>query len=606
MSRAVSCPRCANLNPTSEPHCLRCGCPLASHGEPNLGPVADGLFGGRYRIEHEIGAGAMGRVHRAFDTSLNRHVALKILNPELIHHETARRRMEREAHALANISHPNVVRIHNVFTHGGSLVLDLELLRGGTLAGRIAAGAIPYGEALRLMRCMLAGLQAIHDAGLIHRDMKPSNVLMTAEGEPKIADLGIAHDLAGERITRVGTRLGTPQYMSPEQIRAKQVGFSTDIYACGVILFEMLTGTAPFDGDSGFDIEAAHVKTPPDLRKLDGLAPAPVIAAISRALDKAPERRWQTPRDLWAALSEVERTPLAPPAQVIVPEPAPPVTPHSVPRVIVREPEPQVTPYSIPTLPAAPVPRRAPPVRWLLAGAAATAVLGGIVALAVASLSEKSERGRVTQPDGTSRGTVSGTKEATSPKPIATPLATVQPAPTDVPTESLPVTPERPLETVGAQNECERRGGVEDENGYCRLRPGESWRLRPWKLTHPADAQGRVMVCIRPAQGPECRSIIETCGGWRCTQTRAESQPGYTYFGLSDAEGIVLTTEQLVGDGIDARIFSGVIPLPAFGLRQPRALLLGERLLTTGLVFKTNVEGYERLTVKVDHIERGN
>jgi len=113
------------------------------------------------------------------------------------------------------------------------------------------------------------------------------------------------------------------------------------------------------------------------------------------------------------------------------------------------------------------------------------------------------------------------------------------------------------------------------------------------------------MVCIRPAKGPECRGLLEACGGWKCTKTREASQPDYTYFSLSDADSIVLTTEQLVGDGIDARIFLGFVPLPAPGLKQPRALLLSDKLLTAGLVFKTGLDGYERLTVKVEHIERG-
>jgi len=251
-------------------------------------------------------------VYAAIDTHLNRRVALKVLNADLVDHPTARARMEIEAKALAGISHPNVVKINNVLTVDRSLTLELELVTGGTLAQRIASGPIPAHAAIRIMTGVLSGLDAIHGAGLIHRDMKPANVLMTENGEPKIADLGIAHQRDGERITRTGASLGTPEYMSPEQVRGLPVSRATDIYACGVILYEMLRGMPPFEGTSEYDVAEAHVNQPPNLTALQQWAPPSLIHAVAKALEKQPERRWRTALELRAALQSAIDAPAQP------------------------------------------------------------------------------------------------------------------------------------------------------------------------------------------------------------------------------------------------------------------------------------------------------
>ncbi len=247
----------------------------------------------RFEIIGLIGSGGMGTVYEARHRRLQRLAALKVLNPSLIGHSTARARMEREAVALAAIRHANVVEIHDVFDFEDLLVLDLEFVNGGTLAGLMRhAGKLALPDALRMMTAVLDGLAAIHAAKLVHRDMKPANVLLSDRQSPKIADLGVAHDLEGKGRTKTGARVGTPEYMSPEQIRGQAVGFQTDVYACGLMLFEMLSGGPVFDGTSEFDVMKAHIETPPDWERVSEVAPLSVKNALRRALEKDPERRW--------------------------------------------------------------------------------------------------------------------------------------------------------------------------------------------------------------------------------------------------------------------------------------------------------------------------
>ncbi len=285
----TSCPRCGRLNPADAVECERCAEPL----ERVVPIIAAGqVLDGRYRIDEFLGAGGMGQVFAATELLLERPVALKILNAELLRHATARERMEREAKALARVQHQNVIRINTMFKHEGMLVLDLELVTGGTLSSRLQSGAIPSAEALRIFAGVLAGLGALHAAKLVHRDLKPGNILITEDGVPKIADLGIAHDVGGRRVTRTGAHVGTPEYMSPEQIRGETVDARSDVYACGIMLYEMLSGDVPFKGKSDFDVQAAHVSQRPDLARLELHAPTHIVSCIERALEKEPDRRW--------------------------------------------------------------------------------------------------------------------------------------------------------------------------------------------------------------------------------------------------------------------------------------------------------------------------
>ena len=336
----AKCPECAHLLPDDAGFCSRCGAPLLppAPAESPRHAVGAVVGHGRYRIESQLGEGGMGSVFRAQDLRLNRAVALKVLNAELAAHPTARTRMTREANALARIEHPNVVRVIDIFDEGAELVLVLELLPGGTLADRIARGPVPEPEALRLMAEILAGLSAIHSAGLVHRDLKPGNVMFAAGGAAKVGDLGIAHDSTVRGVTKFGATMGTAEYMCPEQIRGEPTDARADVYAAGIVMYEMLTGDVPFRGTSDFDIAKAHVERDPDLGRLRALASPGCVTAISKALAKRRDDRWATagamldgltrgvaiePSDVGGVAPHVEqrvRDPFAPPRASVIAE----------------------------------------------------------------------------------------------------------------------------------------------------------------------------------------------------------------------------------------------------------------------------------------------
>jgi serine/threonine-protein kinase len=196
-----------------------------------------------------------------------------------------------------------------VFEHESALILELEFVEGGTLADRLRSSPLPLSEARRVMAGILGGLAAIHDAGVVHRDIKPANILLTRDGTPKIADLGVARDMTALPMTGTGTKLGTTEYMSPEQIREEQVGPATDIYACGILVHELVTGSVPFDAANEFDLIAAHLRQAPNLTLLESKAPPEVVHAVARALAKAPAHRWTSARELGQVLAQVGSRP---------------------------------------------------------------------------------------------------------------------------------------------------------------------------------------------------------------------------------------------------------------------------------------------------------
>ncbi|MBN2194231.1 MAG: serine/threonine protein kinase [Polyangiaceae bacterium] len=290
---AARCPRCGELLENTTGHDRRAGAPTFTVGTEILG---------RYQVEILLGEGGMSAVYQVLDCKLGRRVALKVLNVELSRDAKARERLVREANALAQLHHPHVIQIHDVLELDGALALALELCTGGTLASLVARGPLPPAHAVAVMDRVLDGLAAIHGAGLIHRDLKPSNVLLTADGQPKIADLGIARDPNAPVLTAPGSVIGTPAYMSPEQIRAVELGPESDVYSSAVILFELLSGCVPFDGARDRDVLAAHLSAPPPLERLPGDTPAELRDVIARALEKQPERRFRSASSMRAAL----------------------------------------------------------------------------------------------------------------------------------------------------------------------------------------------------------------------------------------------------------------------------------------------------------------
>lgn len=324
-----SCTKCGHENPDGAQFCAACGNPLTgtSIGEGQVTSHKT-LADGRYTLHKLLGSGGMGEVWEAHDSRMDIPVAVKLLHASLLTHPTAKMRTLNEAKALAKIgaqgTRANVIRIYDFFEHEGSVVLVLELVRDGDLGERLARGALDWKTSAKLMQQILGGLQSIHQAGLVHRDLKPGNILM--EGElPLITDLGVAHDEKGRSTTRTGALLGTPTYMSPEQIRGKSIDARSDLYSAGVLFFELLSGRPPFNDESEFDLQRAHVEAEVPLEQIPSQVPRGLLDVLAVALAKAPEERYSTAAEMAQAIERaaVGGADAHAPASRAVPGPAP-------------------------------------------------------------------------------------------------------------------------------------------------------------------------------------------------------------------------------------------------------------------------------------------
>src|ERR1700674_1559417 len=279
---------------------------------------------GSYEVLAPIGAGGMGEVYQAHDTKLGRDVAIKVL-PEAFAHDPERlSRFQREAKMLAALNHPNIATIHGLEQSGGTSYLVMELVSGETLAERVKReGAVPVEESLAIAKQIAEALEAAHEKSIIHRDLKPANVKLTPEGKVKVLDFGLAKAFAGDTTnedignsptlsqaaTLQGVILGTAAYMSPEQARGKTVDKRTDLWAFGVVLYELLTGKQAFHGEDITDILAAVVRSEPDWTALPAKISPSIRVLLQRCLRK--DRRQRTP-DAAAIRIEIEDALAAP------------------------------------------------------------------------------------------------------------------------------------------------------------------------------------------------------------------------------------------------------------------------------------------------------
>ena len=284
--------------------------------------MVPGTVLGSYEILSLLGAGGMGEVYRARDTTLGRDVALKLLPAALADDPERVARFQREAQLLASLNHPHIGAIFGLEQQPSARFLVLELLEGGTLAARVARGPLPLGEATEIARQIALALQAAHDKGVVHRDLKPSNVAFTAGGDVKVLDFGLAKlGDSGERpitsaslsptitspalMTGVGALLGTAAYMAPEQARGKPADKRSDVWAFGCVLYEMLTGARAFEGDDIADTLANVMKVEPDWSQLPPSLPPAISVLLRRCLAKDPRQRCG---DIAAALILLEES----------------------------------------------------------------------------------------------------------------------------------------------------------------------------------------------------------------------------------------------------------------------------------------------------------
>jgi serine/threonine protein kinase len=274
---------------------------------------------GRYEVVRPLGHGAMSTVDLAHDAELDRPVAVKRLAENLARDEELRRRFIREARLAARLSHPNVVRVFDVGEDGGRPFIAMEYVEGETLADLVAQrGPLPVAEAATLGVQICAGLAAAHAAGLVHRDVKPQNLLLGTDGVLKLGDFGIAVGHEGTRLTLAGTVLGTAGYLAPEQARGEEVTAAADIYAVGAVLYELLTGKPARTAGSLAELGSEDGFHPPDLAARVPTAPPELVAAVTACLSVRPEDRPPSAaalaRQLVPAASEAETLSLPPDA----------------------------------------------------------------------------------------------------------------------------------------------------------------------------------------------------------------------------------------------------------------------------------------------------
>jgi serine/threonine protein kinase/tetratricopeptide (TPR) repeat protein len=330
----MKCPKCQADNSETQHFCGECGTPLPSAARPAgyhleddakprsperekltrtletaVGELRSGaVFAGRYRIIEELGRGGMGTVYRAFDSELNEEVALKLIRPEVGSDEKTLERFRNEIRLARKISHRHVGRMYELLEHQGAHFITMEYVPGEDLRSLIKrVRQLAPATAVLIARETAEGLAEAHRLGIIHRDLKPSNIMFDKDGNAKIMDFGIARGGRGGGLTGEDMIIGTPEYMSPEQVDGREVDRRSDLYSLGVILFEMLTGRAPFEGGTPFSVALKHKsERPPDPRTSNPQLPPELGQLVLRCLEKDPAKRFQSAEELLAGLAGVE------------------------------------------------------------------------------------------------------------------------------------------------------------------------------------------------------------------------------------------------------------------------------------------------------------
>ena len=314
----VKCPKCHHENPDDTLFCGKCGTQLRviedievteTMETPKEELITGSTFAGRYRIIEELGKGGMGKVYKVHDTKIQEKIALKLIKPEIAKDKTTLERFSNELKFARKIRHKNICQMFDFGEDRGTHFITMEFVEGQDLKKLIRqTGQLAIGTAMNIAKQVCEGLSEAHKSRIVHRDLKPSNIMIDAEGNARIMDFGIARSIEGKGITGAGVTIGTPEYMSPEQVEGKEIDQRSDIYSLGVILYEMVTGRVPFEGDTPFTIGVKHKsETPKNPKELNKDLSDDLSAVIMRCLEKDKGKRYQSSEEIRSELANIEK-----------------------------------------------------------------------------------------------------------------------------------------------------------------------------------------------------------------------------------------------------------------------------------------------------------
>jgi len=316
----MKCPKCQTDNTDTARFCSDCGTSLSVSGDaqasitktietPREELTTGSTFAGRYQIIEVLGQGGMGKVYKAVDTRINEKIALKLIKPEISSDKMTLERFGNELKLARKIAHKNVGKMFDINEEEGTHYITMEYVSGQDLKGLIRqSGQLAIGTTISIAKQICEGLSEAHKVGVVHRDLKPNNIMIDREGEVRIMDFGIARSLKDKGITGAGVMIGTPEYMSPEQVEGKEVDQRSDIYSLGIMLYEMVTGRVPFEGDTPFTVGVKQKSEfPQNPKELNTQIPDDLNNVILTCLEKDKEKRYQNAGEVRSELENIEK-----------------------------------------------------------------------------------------------------------------------------------------------------------------------------------------------------------------------------------------------------------------------------------------------------------